>query len=52
MGILLKELVTFTTGEDWREKRMAKGEEITHKLLKLSNLSVFLDYLDPVKVTR
>ena len=31
---------------------MAKGEEITHKLLKLTNLSVFLDYLDKKKQKR
>ena len=46
IGILLKDLVTFTTGPDWKDKRMVKGEELTHKLLKLTNLSVFLDYLD------
>ena len=44
IGILLKDLVTFTTGPDWKDKRMVKGEEVTHKLLKLTNLSVFLDY--------
>jgi hypothetical protein len=31
---------------------MAKGEDITHKLLKLTNLSVFLDYLDTKKQKR
>ena len=46
IGILLKDLVTFTTGADWKDKRMVKGEEMTHKLLKLTNLSVFLDYID------
>ena len=44
IGILLKEFSTHTTGSDWLNKAMSIGEEITHKLAKLKNFSLFLDY--------
>ena len=44
VGILLKELITFTSGSDWKGKLMIHGGDITHKLVKLTHFSVFLDY--------
>ncbi len=44
IGVKLKEFVTFTTGEDWKTKLMAEGLDITNKLAKLKNFSIFMDY--------
>jgi hypothetical protein len=44
MGILLKEFSTHTVASDWKTKVMAVSEEITHKVAKVKNFSLFLDY--------
>jgi Vacuolar sorting-associated protein 13, N-terminal len=44
MGLLLKEFSTFTTGADWKTMVMQLGEEITHKLARIKDFSLFLDY--------
>jgi vacuolar protein sorting-associated protein 13A/C len=44
MGILLKELSAFTTNEEWKEKEMVTGSDITFKLGLVKGLTVFLDY--------
>jgi vacuolar protein sorting-associated protein 13A/C len=44
MGVLLKEFATFTTAADWKTQIMQMGEELTHKLAKMENFSLFLDY--------
>ena len=44
LGVLLKELSTYTTGPDWKSKMMAEGQDITNKLAKIENFTVFLDY--------
>ena len=44
VGVLLKELVTYTTGGDWGEKAMSCGQDITHKIIRMTDFRVFLDY--------
>ena len=44
MGVMLKEFCTFTTGEDWKTKIMSLGEDLTNKLVKVKDFSLFLDY--------
>jgi hypothetical protein len=44
MGLLLKEFSTYTTGSDWKTIAMQLGEELTHKLAKIQDFSLFLDY--------
>lgn len=44
MGLLLKEFSTYTTGADWKSIVMQLGENLTHKLAKIKDFSLFLDY--------
>jgi hypothetical protein len=44
MGLLLKELSLHTVGEDWQTEVMTLSEEITRKLAKVEEFSIFLDY--------
>ena len=44
MGVTLKELSTYTVSGDWKTKVMAMGEEITNKLAKIEDFSLFLDF--------
>ncbi len=44
MGLLLKEFNTYTTGADWKNIVMQLGEDLTHKLAKIQDFSLFLDH--------
>lgn len=44
IGLLLKEFSTFTTGADWKSKFMSENEDITRKLAKIKNFTIFMDY--------
>eukprot|EP00347_Sterkiella_histriomuscorum_P017164 403350423 len=44
LGFMLKEFSTFTSGSDWKTKLMTQGEDITFKLAKLKNFTIFMDY--------
>ena len=46
VGVLLKEVCTYTTKEDWKRTGLQIGAEIMHKVCKLENFTVFIDYKD------
>lgn len=44
MGVMLKEFSTHTVAGDWKTKVMAMGEDLTHKVGKIKNFSLFMDW--------
>ena len=44
LGILLKEISAYTTMSDWKSKNMNSESEVTFKLAKIKNFTMFLDY--------
>lgn len=44
IGLLLKEFSALSTAADWKTKIMSSGEDITHKVAKIKNFTIFMDY--------
>lgn len=44
IGIMLRELSLATTDEEWKYKGIISGSEVTHKVAKVTELTIFMDY--------